>query len=187
MSDDETREAADQAAPAEAEPAAAESEELDPEEELLNDQADAAEEFLEGLLAALELEGEAEADLDEDVISVEITGPDLGILIGHHGQTIEALQDLARSVANHRTGERAPLILDVGGYRANRREVVQDKARRVIEAVLESGVAKSLDPMEPYERKAVHDLVTETDGVWSDSDGEEPDRYVVIHAGSAGD
>ena len=195
MSDEETREPTEESTEAGADAAAeetaaaedADGEELDPEEELLNDQADAAEEFLDGLLAVLELEGDAEADLDDDVISVEITGPDLGILIGHHGQTIEALQDLARSVANHRTGERAPLILDVGGYRAHRREIVQDKARGAIESVIESGVAKSLEPMEPYERKAVHDLVTETDGVWSDSDGEDPDRYVVIHAGSAED
>jgi len=186
MSDEETQEPTTEDAPASAE-ADADGDELDPEEELLNDQADAAEEFLEGLLAVLEIEGEAEADLDEDVISVEITGPDLGVLIGHHGQTIEALQDLARSVANHRTGERAPLILDVGGYRAHRREIVQDKARRAIESVLGSGIAKSLEPMEPYERKAVHDIVAETDGVWSDSDGEEPDRYVVIHAGSSPD
>lgn len=160
---------------------------LDPVEELLNDQADAAEDFLGGLLAVMGIEGEADADLDEDTISVEITGPDLGVLIGHHGQTIEALQDLARSVANHRTGERAPLILDVGGYREHRREIVQDKARRAIERVLETGIAKSLEPMEPYERKAVHDLVAETPGVWSDSEGEEPDRYVVIHAGSQED
>jgi spoIIIJ-associated protein len=158
---------------------------LDPVEELLNDQADAAEEFLEGLLAVMGIEGEAEADLDGDSIMVEITGPDLGVLIGHHGVTIEALQDLSRSIANHKTGERAPIILDVGGYREHRREVVQEKAQRAIRTVLETGIAKSLEPMEPYERKAVHDLVAETDGVWSDSAGEDPDRYVVIHPGDA--
>jgi spoIIIJ-associated protein len=183
MSEDQTTPAEETAKEATPEGVTPE-ETLDPEEELLNDQADAAEEFLEGLLAALELEGEAEADLDGDQITVDITGPDLGVLIGHHGATIEALQDLARSVANHATGERAPLILDVGGYRSHRREVVQDKARRVIETVISTGVAKTLEPMEPYERKAVHDLVTETEGVWSDSDGEEPDRYVVVHPGA---
>lgn len=162
----------------------AEEEPLDPVEELLNDQADAAEEFLEGLLELFGLDAEIDSDLEDDVIVMEVEGDDLAVLIGHHGSTIEALQDLSRSVANHKTGERAPLILDIGGYRGHRREIVQDKGRRAIESVLSSGSSKALEPMQPYERKAVHDVVAETDGVWSDSAGEEPERYVVIHPGS---
>ena len=160
---------------------------LDPIEELLNDQADAAEEFLEGLFELFGLEAEIDSELEDETIVMDVDGADLAVLIGHHGSTIDALQDLARSVANHRTGERASLLLDVGGYRANRREIVRDKGRRVIESVLSSGRSKSLEPMQPYERKAVHDLVADTPGVWSDSAGEEPERYVVIHPGDASD
>lgn len=162
----------------------ADEEPLDPIEELLNDQADAAEEFLEGLLELFGINAEIDSELEDDTIVMEIEGDDLAVLIGHHGSTIDSLQDLCRSIANHKTGERASLILDIAGYRANRREVVQDKGRRAIRQVLETGREKALEPMQPYERKAVHDLVAETDGVWSDSAGEDPDRYVVIHPGS---
>lgn len=154
---------------------------LDAVEELMNTQADLAEEFLEGLLERIGLSGEAVADLDDDQIVVDVNGPDLAILIGHHGALIEAVQDLTRAVVNHRTGERAMLLVDIGGYRAKRREALQDKARRIADEVISSKVASRLAPMPAYERKAVHDAVSEIDGVWSDSEGEDEDRAVVIH------
>jgi spoIIIJ-associated protein len=158
---------------------------LDPVEELMNSQADLAEEFIEGLLDRLGLDGEAVADLADEQIVVDVNGPDLALLIGHHGSMIESVQDLTRAVVNHRTGERAMLMLDIGGYRAKRREALQDKARRIADEVLESGEAVSLAPMAPYERKAIHDAIADIDGVWSDSEGEGLDRYVVVHPSSS--
>lgn len=160
---------------------------LDPVEELMNQQADLAEDFLDGLLERIGIQGEAVAELDDDQITVDINGPDMAILIGHHGAMIEAVQDLTRAVVNHQTGERAMLLLDIAGYRAKRREALQERAQRIAAEVLESGSEERLAPMSPYERKAIHDAISGIEGVWSDSEGEGQDRYVVVHPERARD
>ena len=148
-------------------------ESAEPDEDLLDDQADAAEDFIHGLLDVLDMDGEAEADITEDTIEVRIAGPDMGILIGRHGSTLEALQELTRAAVQHQTASRARLVLDIEGYR--------DRQRSIVERVLKSRRPLELEPMTSFERKVVHSALGDFDGVRTASEGEEPDRKVVIY------
>ena len=154
------------------------AEELD---DLLDDQADAAEDFLNGLLDVLDLDGEAEADIgDDEVIMVEVTGDELGLLIGRHGATLEALQELTRAAVQHATAHRAMLGLDIEGYRERQRELLERKAHSAAATVRKDRRAVSLEPMTAFERKVIHTALAGAEGVITSSEGEEPERYVVI-------
>lgn len=150
------------------------------EDQLLDDQADAAEDFIHGLLDILDLDGEAEAEIDGDAIFVDVTGPDLALLIGRHGATLEALQDLVRAVVQHQTSSFVRLTLDVGGYRERQREILERRARGIAAKVRRDGTPYTLEPMTSYERKLVHDCLVDFDGVSTSSVGEDPERRVVI-------
>lgn len=155
----------------------------DMSEATLREQADVVEEFLDGLLDAFGLDGEIHRlEIDEDTVEVQITGPDLGLLIGPKGATLTALQELARTVVQRRADGpvHGRVRLDVAGYRQKRREALQRFTREVAEQVRSSGVQKALEPMTPADRKIVHDTVNEIDGVTTVSEGEEPRRRVVI-------
>ena len=153
----------------------------EPDEDLLDDQADAAEDFIHGLLDVLDMDGEAEADIVEDTIEVRIAGPDMGILIGRHGSTLEALQELTRAAVQHQTSSRARLVLDIEGYRERQRSIVERQARVAAARVLKSRRPLELEPMTSFERKVVHSVLADFDGVRTASEGEEPDRKVVIY------
>jgi spoIIIJ-associated protein len=153
------------------------------EDDLLDDQADAAEDFLNGLLDQLDMDGEAEADFEGDTIIVRIDGPDMGLLIGRHGATLEALQELTRAAVQHATSARAYLNLDIEGYRERQRERLEERALRLAEKVKTSQEPVEMDPMSSYERKVVHDALADFDGVVTGSEGEDPDRRVVIRPG----
>jgi len=153
----------------------------EPDEDLLDDQADAAEDFIHGLLDVLDMDGEAEADIVEDTIEVRIAGPDMGILIGRHGSTLEALQELTRAAVQHQTSSRARLVLDIEGYRERQRSIVERQARAAAARVLKSRRPLELEPMTSFERKVVHSVLADFDGVRTASEGEEPDRKVVIY------
>jgi len=152
-----------------------------PDEDLLDDQADAAEDFIHGLLDVLDMDGEAEADINDDTIEVRVGGPDMGLLIGRHGSTLEALQELTRAAVQHQTASRARLVLDIEGYRDRQRSIVERHARASAATARKTRRPVELEPMTSFERKVVHSALADFDGVRTASEGEEPDRKVVIY------
>ena len=123
-----------------------------------------------------------ELEEDEQTVVVTCTGADLGMLIGKHGQTIDALQYLLNAVvAKDRQDARKEVVVDAAGYRARRRATLESLAVRAAERALESGSPVDLDPMTAVERKVVHLRLKELSGVETTSEGTEPNRYVVVH------
>jgi spoIIIJ-associated protein len=151
----------------------------------LDDQADIAADFLEGLLERMGIEATVEPNFEDGTMYVDIlgTGPDdddMALLIGRHGQTLEGLQELTRHVVARRTEMRSRVIVDVEDYRKRQRDRLEAQARDAALRVARSGREEELDPMNAYDRKVVHDVVASVDGVESSSYGEDPDRRVVI-------
>jgi spoIIIJ-associated protein len=139
--------------------------------------------FLEGLVDAFDLDATFEEErLDEDTIELKVVGDNLGLLIGPKGQTLQSVQELARTVVQRQaTGTHHGRVrIDIGGYRERRKEALARFATQVAADVAATGVAKALEPMHPADRKVVHDTVNELDGVATTSEGEEPRRRVVI-------
>jgi spoIIIJ-associated protein len=131
--------------------------------------------------ALLVQEGDIAADYLEHLRAiVAIVGTDLQPLVGKHGETLDALQELTRLAVQQKTGSRSRLMLDVSGHRAARRTQLSALAAETAATVLESGEPARLAPMNPFERKVVHDAVAAIAGVHSASEGEEPNRRVVI-------
>jgi spoIIIJ-associated protein len=144
--------------------------------------------FLEGLLDAFGQTGTIESTkVDDETIELQISGDDLGLLIGPKGQTLQSVQELARTVVQRKaTGTHHGRVrIDIGGYRERRKEALARFATQVAADVAASGVAKALEPMHPADRKVVHDTVNDLDGVATTSEGEEPRRRVVIVPASA--
>lgn len=149
----------------------------------IEEQAESAEEFIEGLLEQFQLEAEVRATVnaDDDRVEVEVEGDDLGLLIGQGGSTMSAVRELVKTNLQRQTqGRSARVSIDVGGYAARRREALETFARELADKVLETGRAQALEPMPPPDRKVVHDAINELDGVTTVSEGEEPKRRVVI-------
>jgi spoIIIJ-associated protein len=142
--------------------------------------ATTAKDFLSGLLEALDLEAELDSSVDENGAFIDVNGEALGVLIGRRGQTLDALQELARTAVQRRLRSRVRLLVDVEGYRARRRASLADYARAIAERAKERGTEIELEPMTAYERKIVHDAVAEIDGASSFSEGDEPNRKVVV-------
>jgi len=152
----------------------------------LAEQAQVAKEFVDGLMAIMGLEGSESVVVmvDEDTAELRVTGGDLGLLIGPKGATLLALQDLARTVVQRRTGARTGrLLLDVAGYRQKRKEALERFTQKVAQDVVASGVATAMEPMSSADRKIVHDTVNGIDGVSTTSEGEDPRRHVVVRPG----
>lgn len=152
------------------------------DEPSLDDEADAAADFVEGLLDALDLPGHLKIRIidEEDQAEVEVVDVGGGALIGRRGQTLEAIQELLRSAMQREFQQRSRVKVDVEGYRARRLEKLIEKAEEAIEDALDTGEPQRLEPMDVFERKAVHRLVAEHDGVTSRSQGREPGRRVVV-------
>lgn len=144
------------------------------------DVAAAAKEFVEGILNALDLTAEVVTSIEDGTTFVDVTGEDLGGLIGRRGQTLDAFQEIVRTGVQRRLRARVRLLVDVEGYRARRRSSLIDYAREMAERAKERGTEIELEPMTAYERKIVHQAVSEIDGASSFSEGEEPNRKVVI-------
>ncbi len=141
------------------------------------------EEFLSGLVSAFGVTGTVTKSLldDGDTIELAIEGDEVGMLIGPRGATLAAIQELTRTVAQRRVAEGQPrIVVDVAGYRKDRREALERFTRDVAAQVVASGVVRVLEPMPPADRKVVHDTVNTIDGVSTSSEGEEPRRRVVI-------
>jgi spoIIIJ-associated protein len=154
--------------------------EIEPDAGLLEREGDIAADYLEGLLDIADLDGDIDIDVEGNRAAVSIVGADLSALVGNDGATLEALQELTRLAVARETGVRSRLMLDIGGHRARRRAELTDLGRRTAEQVLASGDPVRLDPMTPFERKVVHDAVSDVAGVVSESEGEEPDRRIVV-------
>lgn len=160
-----------------------EEETLSPEERMdqLDEEAELAADFVEGLLDRFDLPGDIEIEVHEDQAFVNVHEVDSGILIGRRGATLDALQELVRSAVQRQTERRAHVRIDVEGYRQRQTEKLRDKCRDAIAQVRESGEPYRLEPMDAYERKLMHGIVTKTGGVTSVSEGHEPKRRVVVH------
>jgi spoIIIJ-associated protein len=146
----------------------------------LTEHADAAVAFLEGLVQTMGLDAGMSTSMTREAALVELSGPELALLIGRHGATLEALQEVTRAAVQRQVGGRAFVNLDVEGYRARRREILERRARSAAAKVRRSGKAQALEPMPAFERKVVHDALTRFAGVQTTSEGEEPNRCVVI-------
>ena len=149
-------------------------------EALLVQEGDVAGDYLERLLDILDVDGDIDLDVEGDRASVAIVGGRLNDLIGPDGATLEALQELTRLAVAQSTGVRSRLMLDVGGFRAKRRADLTALGGETARRVASSGQPERLSPMNPFERKVVHDVIAGVPGVHSESEGEEPNRRVVV-------
>lgn len=144
------------------------------------EQAEVAQSFLEGLLESFGLEGTVETRTEEDIIFATVTGQQTEALVGPKAAILEAINELLRTIIQRKTHRRARLRLDIGGYNERRRAALKIYTERLAAQVKEEGGELMLEPMNPAERKVVHDAVAEIKGVRSFSEGEEPHRSVVI-------
>ena len=153
----------------------------------LEEEGELAADYLEELLDIADLDGDIEIDVENGRASVEIVADDpdaLDRLVGEDGEVLDgevldALQELTRLAVQTETGERSRLMLDIAGFRAERKEELQDITREAIARVRATGEAVKLDAMNPFERKVCHDVVAD-EGLTSESEGAEPHRRVVI-------
>ena len=155
----------------------------DPTLDELEEQADAAADFLDDLLSRMNVDAIAEPNEHEGHMYVDIVdGPhdDMTLLIGRDGETLDAIQELTRMVVGRRLDQRIRVIVDVDDYRKQREGRLADRARELAEQVLRTGQEEELEPMNSYERKLVHDAASGVDGVETESRGMDPQRYVVI-------
>jgi len=148
--------------------------------EVVGADTELAGDFLEGLLDAMDVDGDITTWVDENGGHIELEGQDLDALVGPNGETVDALQELTRLAVLRQTRRRARVFLDVNGYRAHRREQLAVVARAAAEQVLQTREDHEFQPMTPAERKAIHDAVAAIEGARTESLGEEPHRRVVI-------
>ena len=149
---------------------------------LLESEGDAAADYLEGLLDIADLDGDIDIDVEGNramVSVVEANEGELKHLVGKDGKVLDALQELTRLAATRETGERSRLMLDVAGFRAARRAELVELAKAAVAEAQRTAAPVRMDPMTPFERKVVHDAVAEA-GLVSESDGDEPNRRVVV-------
>jgi spoIIIJ-associated protein len=149
-----------------------ESEELDPVEAL--------EELLDEIVDGLGLDVEIEVEEGEGVLSGRLTGEDLGLFIGRHGQTIEAVQHLAQRIIFPDGPSPVRVVIDANGYRERRAAALRAEADEAADEVLRSGEPVDLDPLPPLERRVIHEYLRERGDVETHSEGNEPERYLVI-------
>ncbi|MER5552153.1 R3H domain-containing nucleic acid-binding protein [Streptomyces sp. NPDC002793] len=148
----------------------------------LEQEGEIAADYLEGLLDIADLDGDIDMDVEADRAAVSIiseSARDLQKLVGRDGEVLEALQELTRLAVHRETGDRSRLMLDIAGFRAKKREVLAALGAKAADEVKSSGEPVKLEPMTPFERKVVHDAIAAA-GLRSESEGEEPQRFVVV-------
>ena len=150
------------------------------EPEMVEADTERAGDFLEGLLDALDVDGDITTWVDEVGGHIDLEGSDLDVLVGSNGETLDALQELTRIAVLRQSKRRVRLLLDINGYRARHRDQLVAIVKATVERVLTSREDHEFEPMTPAERKVVHDAVAEMDGVHTESLGEEPYRRVII-------
>ena len=138
-------------------------------------------ELLDRVVEALGLDATVEVDDDGEICTGTVNGEDLGLFIGRHGQTIDAVQHLAQRVAGPRTGDAARrIVIDAEGYRERREQMLQRQADQAVEDALRYDRPVALDAMTASERRLVHEYLRDHDGVQTYSEGDEPDRHLVV-------
>ena len=145
----------------------------------LEEEGDIAADYLEALLDIADLDGDIDIDVENNRASVAIVGAKLDNLVGRDGEVLDALQELTRRAVQSSTGDRSRLMLDIGGFRENRRTDLKALADEKAAEAKASGAPIKLSPMNAFERKIVHDRIQEL-GLSSESEGEDPNRFVVI-------
>ncbi|MDJ0340218.1 R3H domain-containing nucleic acid-binding protein [Streptomyces sp. H10-C2] len=148
----------------------------------LEQEGEIAADYLEGLLDIADLDGDIDMDVEGERAAVSIVGDsarDLNMLVGRDGEVLEALQELTRLAVHRETGDRSRLMLDIGGFRARKRTELALLGAKAAAEAKGTGQPVKLDPMTPFERKVVHDAVAAA-GLRSESEGEEPERRVVV-------
>lgn len=150
----------------------------------LDEEGDIAADYLEELLDIADLDGDIEISVEADraslaIVSDGVADRRLKRLIGRDGEVLDALQELTRLAVQSQTGERSRLMLDIAEFRKNHRAEIAEIAKEAVADVLETGDEIALDPMNPFERKVVHDIVAAS-GLISDSEGVGPNRHVII-------
>jgi spoIIIJ-associated protein len=148
----------------------------------LEEQGEVGRAFLAGLLTEYGVSASVETRLlDDETVEIAAMGEDLGLLVGPRGSTLSALQDLTRAVVQRQCPSRTDRILvDVAGYREKRSAALKRFSAQIAEEVIATGQEKALEAMSPADRKAVHDAVNDIEGVATRSEGEDPNRYIVI-------
>jgi spoIIIJ-associated protein len=145
----------------------------------LEREGDIAADYLEVLLDIVDIDGDIDMDVEGDRAAVALIGDEVGQLVGDDGEVLEALQELTRLAVLRETGERSRLMLDIDGFRAARKQNLTALGTEAAERVKASGESVALEPMNPFERKVVHDAIAAA-GLRSESEGVEPARYVVV-------
>jgi len=145
-----------------------------------DEQATMVKDFLTGLLDAFGLEGEVECTVEEDIILANVTGEQTEALVGAKGAILQAILELSRTIVQRKSQAGARIRLDIGGYTERRREALRIYTGRLVEKIMEEGGEIMLEPMNPADRKVVHDAAADLGGVKTFSEGEEPRRSVVI-------
>lgn len=147
--------------------------------EALEREGDIAADYLEGLLDIADLDGDIDMDVDSGRAYVAIVGGDLSSLVGEDGDVLDSLQELTRLAVLQETGQRSRLMLDIDGFRAKRREHLTALGDEAVRKAQETNGPVRLEPMSAFDRKVVHDAVARA-GLVSESEGSDPDRYVVV-------
>ena len=145
----------------------------------LEEEGDIAADYLEGLLDIADLDGDIDIDVENDRAAVAIVGGKLNHLVGSGGDVLDALQELTRLAVQTSTGDRSRLMLDIEGFRSGRKSELKALAEKMAEKAKSSGEEIRLEPMNAFERKVIHDTIQDL-GLSSESEGEDPDRFVVI-------
>ena len=135
---------------------------------------------LERILDSLGLEATVDVDEDDETITGTVDGDELGLLIGRHGQTIDAVQLLCFQAAFQGSPERKRVVVDAAGYRERRRETLERRADRVTEQALGGDRSVELEPMSAAERRVIHEYLRDRAGIETYSEGDEPHRFVVV-------
>lgn len=142
--------------------------------------ADVLTDLLEEIVDALRLDVEVSVSEGDGVLTGLVEGTDVGLFIGRRGQTIDAVQHLAQRIVFRGGSPEARVVVDADGYRERRAEALQATALDAAEEALRSGQAVELDPMPPSERRVIHEYLRERGDVQTHSEGEEPERYLVV-------
>lgn len=145
----------------------------------LEEEGDIAADYLEGLLDIADLDGDIDIDVENDRAAVAIVGGKLNHLVGNGGEVLDALQELTRLAVQTSTGDRSRLMLDIEGFRSGRKSELKKLAEEMAEKAKSTGEEIRLKPMNAFERKVIHDTIQDL-GLSSESEGEDPDRFVVI-------
>lgn len=146
----------------------------------LEEVANTAKEFVNGLIYMLNMEAEVKAEVVDKFPTVKVSGNDLGVLIGYRGDALEAIQNLMNVVVFNNLGYKGKVILDIENYRERRVQTLCDLADRIAKQVLRSKKSFKLEPMNSYERRVIHTHLQNREHISTHSEGKEPDRHLII-------